>query len=118
MDWYIAKLVFQIIRHDEPSVAEFDVQLRLIFADEKDWALEKATTIGRLDETSFKNSKDQLVTWKFVGVTEINCVGDLDDTLLLHSESEVPANVSQYTKEVRMKMMLVNESTDTISIKI
>ena len=95
-------------------VSEFDVQLRLILADEKEWAVEKASTIGRLEETSFKNSKDQLITWKFIGVTEISLLGDLDDTLLVHSESESPENINEYRRSIKTKMLQVGTHPENI----
>lgn len=41
MNWYLVKLVFQIIG-EHVTKPQFDEQLRLIRADEVEWALESA----------------------------------------------------------------------------
>jgi hypothetical protein len=109
LDWYLAKLVYKIDRPAQNRPAEFDVQLRLIRADEKDWAIEKATTIGRLEETVVTDTHNRTVEWKFIGVTEIIEIGELEDTSLIYSQSEEPTNETEYKVSLKSKMALLNQ---------
>jgi hypothetical protein len=90
MKWYLAKIVFQIICGDGNHVAQFDEQLRLISAGDEDEAFEKATRIGKNEEDSFYNLKQQLVRWQFVNVSELYQLSDLIDGAEMYSRiSEV-----------------------------
>ncbi len=85
MKWYLAKIVFQIICGDGDHTAQFDEQLRLIAAPHEDEAFEKAIQIGRNEEDSFYNLKQQLVRWQFVNVSELYCLSELIDGAEMYS---------------------------------
>jgi len=90
MKWYLAKIVFQIICGDGSHMAQFDEQLRLISASDEDEAFEKASTIGKNEEDSFYNLKQQLVRWQFVNVSELYHLSQLIDGAEMYSRiSEV-----------------------------
>jgi hypothetical protein len=90
MKWYLAKIVFQIICGDGNHIAQFDEQLRLISAGDEDEAFEKARTIGKNEEDSFYNMKQQLVQWQFVNVSELYHLSELIDGAEMYSRiSEV-----------------------------
>ncbi|MGZ3853441.1 MAG: DUF4288 domain-containing protein [Flavisolibacter sp.] len=90
MKWYLAKIVFQIICGDGNHMAQFDEQLRLIAASNEDEAFEKAGTIGKNEEDSFYNLKQQLVRWQFVNVSELYHLSELIDGAEMYSRiSEV-----------------------------
>jgi hypothetical protein len=90
MKWYLAKIVFQIICGDGHHTAQFDEQLRLIAASDEEEAFEKAGTIGKAEEDSFYNLKQQLVRWQFVNVSELYHLSELIDGAEMYSRiSEV-----------------------------
>jgi len=71
MNWYLAKIVFRIVCGEGKHTPQFDEQLRLICADDREAAVCKAQLIGKQEEDVFCNEKQQLVTWRFVNVTEL-----------------------------------------------
>lgn len=76
MDWFIAKIVYEIICGPGNHTAQFDEQLRLIkAANEKD-AYRQAITIGEAEAVCFPNIKSELVQWNFMAVTEIFPITD------------------------------------------
>ena len=70
MNWYVTKLVYQIICGSGHHTPQFDEQLRLIEAFDETEALEKAIKIGYDEETFFYKDKQELVQWKFINVSE------------------------------------------------
>ena len=68
---FITKLVFQIICGAGDHRAQFDEQLRLIFAENAELAFESAVKIGEAEQSSFYNRHEQLVQWKFTGVADL-----------------------------------------------
>jgi len=84
MNWYLAKLVYRIISGDGSHKPQFDVQYRLVRAEEADWALEKAGILGRIGESTFENAKRENVRWKFIAVEDISKIPVLDDGAQLY----------------------------------
>ena len=90
MKWYLAKIVFQIICGDGNHIPQFDEQLRLISAVNEGEAFEKASEIGRNEQDSFYNLKQQLVRWNFINVLELYHLTELIDGAEVYSRiSEV-----------------------------
>ena len=79
MNWYLTKIVFQIICGDGDHTPQFDEQLRLISASSKEAAFDKAQHIGKREEETFYNRKQQLVRWQFINVSEIYKISELID---------------------------------------
>jgi Domain of unknown function (DUF4288) len=71
MNWYLTKIVFQIICGDGKHTAQFEEQLRLIYANDAYDAMQKAAAIGLEEEQSFNNHRHQPVEWKLIAVTDI-----------------------------------------------
>jgi hypothetical protein len=71
MNWYLTKLVYQIICGDGNHTPQFDEQLRLISADGKQDAFLKAKEIGLAGEEFIQNTKQQSVQWKFINISEL-----------------------------------------------
>lgn len=115
MNWYVAKLVYQITRANSSS-GEFDIQWRIIRADEQDWAIEKSNTLGRLGESIFFNSHKQEVRWKFLGVVDLIKIKALDDTALLYSQTEEPTDNEMYVSIVKDRTKRFDRSTSLISL--
>lgn len=103
MYWYIAKIVYQILISDGKEAAQFEEQLRLIQARNKQEALEKAITIGEQEESLFYNYRDEPVFWKFLDVPELQPVQQLDDGMQLYSHLEQPEYADAYLALVQSK---------------
>ena len=103
MNWYLAKLVFQIVCEKGNHVAQFDEQLRLIAAENIDTAYRKAYSIGSGEEESFLNAKEQVVSWRFIDVSELNLLHELNDGTELYSRTEEQANAEAYIHSIHQK---------------
>jgi hypothetical protein len=103
MNWYLAKLIFQVRSGEGTHTPQFDEQWRLIRADEVAWAYEKASVLGRLDESSFLNDRDEMVAWKFIEVADIHLIGSLEDGAQLFSATEEPMDANAYIAQLKMK---------------
>jgi hypothetical protein len=71
MNWYLAKIVFRIVCGDGNHTPQYDEQLRLIGAGDKEEAFYKAQALGKSGEDKFYNHREQLVHWKFINVCEL-----------------------------------------------
>ncbi|MCW5909864.1 MAG: DUF4288 domain-containing protein [Cyclobacteriaceae bacterium] len=104
MNWYLVKLVFQVVNGGH-SPAQFDEQLRLVRADEVAWAMEKASVLGWLEQTTFKSSYAMKVTWKFAGVADIQKVNRLEDGVQLFSTTVQPDCPHEYLEAIKLNAM-------------
>lgn len=77
-------------------MAQFDEQLRLIAAADEDEAFEKATSIGKDEEDSFYNLKQQLVRWQFINVSELYHLNELIDGAEMYSRVNEVDNAEAY----------------------
>lgn len=103
MKWYLAKIVFHITCGNGKHTAQFDEQLRLISANNKEEAFDKALNIGRSEEDAFFNNKQQLVKWEFVNISELYPLNDLIDGAELYSRIEEKDNAEAYKYTVHQK---------------
>jgi hypothetical protein len=103
MNWYLAKLVFRIICGEGKHTAQFDEQLRLIAATGKEEAFTKAVTVGKKEEETFFNNKEQLVKWEFINVSELYLLSELIDGAELYSRIEEQDNADAYVYTVNQK---------------
>jgi len=105
MNWYLAKIVFQIRCGDGHHKGQFDEQLRLINAEGKEEAFEKAQFIGKQEEETFINQKQQLVQWQFINVSELYKLSKLIDGAELYSRIEEYENADAYIDVINKKAM-------------
>lgn len=103
MNWYLAKMVFRIICGEGEHAAQFDEQLRLVAASDKESAFQKAIEMGGSEQESFTNDRDQLVQWKFINVSELYMLSDLIDGAELYSRIEEKDNADSYIYTVNQK---------------
>jgi len=103
MNWYLAKLIFQVRSGEGTHTPQFDEQWRLIRADEVAWAYEKASVLGRLDESSFLNDRDEMVAWTFIEVADIHMIGSLEDGVQLFSSTKEPLDANAYIAQIKLK---------------
>jgi hypothetical protein len=115
MNWYIAKIVFQIISGEGDHQPQFDEQLRLIGADDEHQALEKAYQAGMQNEDRFINNQKQIVKWQFVDVAEINLLSDLTDGAELYYSIYEPADADNYINWTHHKAALLGRADHTIA---
>ena len=103
MNWYLSKLVFQIICGDGDHTAQFDEQLRLITAATKEEAFFKAQQIGKEEEETFYNSRQQLVHWQFINVCEVYKLHELIDGTEVYSRIEERDDAENYLHVIHQK---------------
>lgn len=100
-------MVFQIICGDGNHAAQFDEQLRLITARNKEEAFHKTQTLGLKEEEMFFNHELQLVQWKFVNISELYQLSDLIDGTELYSRIDEKENAELYIQMIRKKAQLI-----------
>jgi hypothetical protein len=103
MNWYLAKFVFRILCGEGNHLPQFDEQLRLVAAPNKEEAFRRAQEMGHKEEESFYNSKQELVQWKFINISEIYLLSDLIDGAELYSRIEEKENADAYIYTVNQK---------------
>lgn len=112
MNWYIAKLVYQVISGEGNHTPQFDEQLRLIRADEYSWACEKASIVGHLLEHKCKNSLGEAVVWKFVNVVDVVPLPSLEDGDEIYSNTSEPKDVNEYLSALSAKAKMCFTTND------
>jgi hypothetical protein len=118
MNWYLVKLIYQIICGDGMHTAQFDEQLRIIAATDDMNALTKAQLLGHREQETFYNNKEKLVQWKFIDVSEMNRIDSFFDGAELYSRINEQDNADSYISMVQMKASyLLAQSSTTYSSK-
>ncbi|OKS84993.1 DUF4288 domain-containing protein [Mucilaginibacter polytrichastri] len=107
MNWYVAKVIFRIISNEGNHQAQFDEQLRLISAESKCEAFEKAAKIGRDNENRFLNDAKQTVKWQFVNVAEVKQLAALTDGAELYYNIHKADNADLYMAWANHKAALI-----------
>ena len=103
MNWFLVKMVFRIICGEGDHTAQFDEQLRLVLAESKEAAFQKAQLLGRKEEDMFFNQNQQLVQWQFINVSELYPLDDLIDGAEIYSRIEEKENADSYLQLVYQK---------------
>jgi hypothetical protein len=111
MNWYLAKIVYRIICGTGNHTAQFDEQLRLISAGDEEQAFEKAVKMGHSEADSFCNTKNELITWKFINISELYKLGDLMDGAELYSRIQEVDDGEVYTEAIHRKAATIREKT-------
>ena len=115
MNWYLAKIIYRITCGDGLHAGQFDEQLRLIAAADKEEAFCKAQTIGQQEEEIFFNQKQQLVQWQFINVCELYKLSELIDGAELYSRIEERDNADAYIHIIHKKAQHI-QSGNTLEI--
>jgi len=103
MNWYLVKLVYQVISGSGDHTPQFDEQLRLIRADEPEWAREKARVMGQIGAFAFLNHRNEEVKWQFIDVVDVCPLESLEDGMQVYSTTEEPNDVPAYLEIVKSK---------------
>jgi hypothetical protein len=111
MNWYIAKIVFNISAENTAHKPQFDEQLRLISADNKEEAFFKARTLGLSEEDSFLNDNHKTVKWEFINVAEIIPLKKLEDGMELYSQIHETEEAKSYINCIHQKAIFLRMTT-------
>ena len=103
MKWYLAKIIFRIVCGDGEHTPQFDEQLRLISAISKEEAFNKAQNVGKKEQETFYNRRQQLVQWQFINVSEMYMISELIDGAELYSRIEERDDAEAYIDIVNQK---------------
>jgi hypothetical protein len=117
MNWYLVKLVYQIICGDGMHTAQFDEQLRIIEATDDMHALTKAQLLGHREQETFYNNKEKLVQWKFIDVSEMHKIDSFFDGAELYSRINEQDNASNYINMVQMKASFLLAQSSTACLR-
>ncbi len=109
MTWYLAKLVYRIICGDGNHKAQFDEQLRLIFAEDELHAFNKAQLMGEREQDHFFNDAPNQVQWKFLNVTELHILEKLTDGAEVYSAIREEDDGNKYQHMVHVKAGYLSE---------
>ena len=111
MNWYLAKIVYRIICGSGDHTPQFEEQLRLILADNRENAFLKAHCIGKKEEDSFLNVNQELVQWQFVNISELYSIKDLNDGSEIHCRIEEKENADIYIEVVNKRAEAILQSS-------
>jgi hypothetical protein len=114
MNWYIAKIVFNISAENTVHKPQFDEQLRLITAENAEEAFIKARTIGIREEDSFINDHHNKVNWEFINVTEIIRINTLEDGTELYSTIYETDEAQAYVHCIHQKAIFLRLSAKLV----
>ncbi|MFT3932965.1 MAG: DUF4288 domain-containing protein [Chitinophagaceae bacterium] len=103
MNWYLTKIVYQIICGEGNHTPQFDEQLRLISAENEQEAFHKAQRIGITGEDSFLNQQQHLVKWKFIDVCELYKLTELIDGAEIYSRVQEADDATRFINMVHTK---------------
>lgn len=103
MNWYLVKIVYQIICGDGQHKPQFDEQLRLISAANQLQAFEKAKLIGISEEDHFLTHLNKPVLWKFINVAEIHALDKLVDGAEMYSKICEEDNADNYIRSINLR---------------
>lgn len=108
MNWYIAKIVYQIVCGSGKHTPQFDEQLRLINAEDEMHAFNKARLLGEREEDCFLNNKDKPVVWKFIDVAALHLM-DVEDGFEIESRIFEEDSAKNYLSFLEAKAKRLHE---------
>jgi hypothetical protein len=114
MNWYIAKIVFNISAENTDHKPQFDEQLRLIAADTTEEAFFKARKLGLCEEDSFFNDQRNKVKWEFVNVAEIVPVKKFEDGMEIYSHIHETEEAEPYIHTIHQKAIFIRMNTKPV----
>ena len=98
MTFFLAKLVFRIVCGSGNHTAQFDEQLRLIYADDELHAFHKARLLGDSD-CLHKNITG--VHWKFIDVCELHALAQCTDGAEVFAAIKEEPNAELYIRSIQ-----------------
>ncbi len=110
MKKYIAQTVFEISAIGTVQT-EFDIQYRLVLANDAYSALLKALSHAKKQEGSVTPMEGPDLFWKFIGITDLFPVDEVEDGGELFTQTHQtcePAHYVQFVKQRTMAMQAKN----------
>lgn len=108
MNWYTAKIIYNISIDNGQHKTQFDEQLRLIEAQTASDAFLKAKLLGKQGEYVFTNEQEQLVQWKMIDVSDVVFVGNkLEHGLEVYTSTHEESNADDYIDFVRQRARII-----------
>jgi hypothetical protein len=109
MNWFLAKLVFRIVCGSGTHTAQFEEQVRLIYAEDELHAFHKARLLGEGD--CLKEGVIVGVQWKFIDVCELHLLAQSTDGAEIFSTIKEEANAEAYIRSIqKMATQLLQRS--------
>lgn len=103
MNWYLSKIVYQIICDQGLHMPQFDEQLRLIYAEDDLHAFQKARMIGEKEQDSFLNNSQKPIKWKFIDVMELHKLDNLVDGAEMYSWIKEEEDADIFIHVIKLK---------------
>jgi len=110
MNLYIVKIVYRIVCGDGDHTAQFDVQLRLIYAFSEEQAFYKARHHAKKEEDFFYNVKDEIVQWQLINVSDLYKIEKIADGVQLYSHIEEHDDGKAYVDVVNKRAQSIVDS--------
>lgn len=98
MEKYLAKAVFLIETPSGGEPGQFEEVLRLLVADTKKAAFDKAVEWGRRESTEFSNTRGERIAWKFVAISQLRLLPELTDGLELDSHLQKVGSEDEFIR--------------------
>ena len=117
MNWFLAKIVFRIVCGAGNHKPQFDEQLRLIAAPDRNEAYEKAAFLGKNGEDTFYNQDLQRVQWQFINIAELHPLNNLADGVELYSSVQEVENADDFITFVHHKAAQLYQKENTATIQ-
>ncbi len=112
MNWYVAKLVFNVVTGNGNHTPQFDEQIRLIEAEDAHQAFFKARFLGASEQDEFMTEDLNDVRWIFVDVCELKPVEQFVHGLELHSRIHEADQSSSYIRFVHHRAQAILEQVE------
>jgi hypothetical protein len=110
MNWYSAKIVFQIQIESVKIAHQFDESIRLIHANNKEEAFQLATKIGFENQSRFKNINGDWVMWSFIAVVSLYEIDKLQNGVEMYSMIIEDQNPDHYIQVIKNKAKMLEEN--------
>lgn len=118
MNWYLSKIIYQIICDRGIHTPQFDEQLRLICAEDELHAFHKARLLGEQEQDHFLNHCNKPVCWKFIDVSEIHKLNNLVDGVELYSVIKEEHDAGNFIKTTKLRARHLLEACIEETIKL
>jgi len=79
MNWYLVKMLFQIVCGKGCHTPQIDEQIRIVEARDLVTAFHKSMDIGKKEDDCFLNESNIPVRWKFIGIGEVYLLNEMLD---------------------------------------
>jgi prolyl-tRNA synthetase len=112
MNWYIAKIVYNISINNGKHNYQFEEHLKLVQAQTSFDAFSKAKLLGKQGEYSFNNENGQLVQWKLIDVAEVVAIGNkLEHGMEVYSSVREECNVDDFVNYIKQKALIIQKES-------